>query len=162
METEELSALELDLLANDILTQILGEDITGTSFLAELQKNMLELMERLSSYTVQYLQSINNTSYRVLDTVMPRFGDLESTYHEQRNLDIHRIDPMDHLFKARHLEVATRKATTVLGLSSSKGEGYAQVDLGGEVDVVHESVIHYNVPIGSVFVDPLSDVGVEM
>lgn len=159
MDTESLSALELDLLANDILTQILGEDITGTSFLAELQKNMLELMERLSSYTVQYLQSINNTSYRVLDIVMPRFGDLDSTYHEHRNVDIHRIDPMDSKFKAKHIELATRKSVAVLGLSSSKGEGYAKIDLGGEVDVVHDSVIHYNVPIGSVFVDPISNVG---
>lgn len=157
---DELSALELDLLANDILTQIMGEDITGTSFLAELQKNMLELMERLSSYTVQYLQSINNTSYRVLDTVMPRFGDLESSYHEQRHIDIHRIDPMNSLFKARHQERATRHSVAVLGLSSSKGEGYAKVDLTYDVKLVHNPTVHYNVPIGSVYVEPTSDVGV--
>jgi len=161
LDTEQLSDLELDLLANDILTQILGEDITGSSFLAELQKNMLELMERLSSYTVQYLQSINNTSYRVLDTVMPRFGDLDSTYHEHRNLDIHRIDPMNHLFKAKHLETATRQSLTVLGVSSSKGEGFAKIDLGGvgEPDVVHTSTVHYVVPIGSVFVEAQGDLG---
>lgn len=159
MDTESLSDLELDLLANDILTQILGEDITGTSFLAELQKNMLELMERLSSYTVQYLQSINNASYRVLDTVMPRFGDLDSRYLIHEQLDIHRIDPMNHLVKVKHLETAMRDSTTVLGLSSSKGEGYAKIDLASEVTVIHNPTVHYNVPIGSFSVTPTSDVG---
>lgn len=159
MDTVELSDLELDLLANNILTQILGEDVAGTSFLSELQKNMLELMGRLSSYTVQYLQSINNTSYRILDTVMPRFGNLDSEYLIYEHLDIGRINPMDHLVAVKHKERAMRESTTVLGLSSSKGEGREDIDIGVDVSVISNPTVHYNVPIGSVVPDVTSDLG---
>jgi hypothetical protein len=160
LETETLSPLELDLLANDILTQILGKDITGTSFLAELQKNMLELMSRLSSYTVQYLQSINNASYRILDIVMPRFSDIDSRYFERRYIDIHRINPTNHLIKVKHDIKTPRQSLRILGKSQSQGEEHIGLDLGLDVTLLNVPSVHYSISIGGVRTAVTSDVGV--
>lgn len=82
-------------MANNILTTVTGQEIGSASALAQLQDSMLSLMGRLSSYSVQYLKTINSTSYRILDTLMPRFSDLASHYFTHQPIDIHRLDPMN-------------------------------------------------------------------
>lgn len=157
LDYAELGPLDLDLLAGEILGLILGEDVSSTSFLADLQKNMLELMGRLSSYTVQYLQSINNTSYRVLDTVMPRVSDVDSRYLESRWVDIHRISAISTDLQSHTLQRAYRQNVGALSVSNSKGEGKADIDVGVTISVTNNPRHDARVPIGGVRMTVLSE-----
>lgn len=157
LEYAELGPLDLDLLAGDILGLILGEDVSSTSFLADLQRNMLELMERLSSYTVQYLQSINNTSYRILDTVMPRVSDVDSRYLESRFVDVNRITALSTGVGTRTLQRAYRRNVGPLSVSNSRGEGNAHIDVGVTVTVTNNPRHEHHIPIGGVRMTVLSE-----
>jgi hypothetical protein len=143
----QLGSLDLDLLANNILTGVTGEEIGNASALAQLQESMLDLMGRLSSYSVQYLQSINSTSYRILDTVMPRVSDLDSTSRTGFPVDIHRVQPITTAMKTHRSNFDRRAGVRPIRLSASKGLGKATIDLGTTIEMTQNVVAHFNVNI---------------
>lgn len=69
------NALEADLLANEILAHATGTNLKASQSLKEMQAAMLRLMGQLSSYSVQYLQSINRNPIKVVDWPAIRPGD---------------------------------------------------------------------------------------
>lgn len=71
----ELSRLEADLLARDLLATVTGIEAGSTGSLKELQRAMLRIMTQLSSYAVHYLQDINSDAYRTIDWPTIRSGD---------------------------------------------------------------------------------------
>jgi len=147
-----LGDLDLDLLANNILTAVTGEEIGSASALAQLQKSMLDLMSRLSSYSVHYLQSINSTSYRILDTVVPRVSDVDSTSRTRRPVDIHRVEILTGHMKTHRKNFKRRPGVRPIRLSASKGYGKAIIRLGTEIEMTQNVVAHFNVSIQGVSV----------
>lgn len=75
LQIENLSELELDLLAADIYTAATGQDITTTKSLAEVHAAHLKLMGKLSSYSIQFIQQINSGSLKIVDRPYLRMGD---------------------------------------------------------------------------------------
>ena len=60
----------------EIYKESTGFDINATTAAADLQKAMISLMEQLSSYSIQFVQSINNTSIKVINWSALRLGDI--------------------------------------------------------------------------------------
>lgn len=88
LEIPTFNALECDLLANSILRRATGVDLTSTLNLREMQGAMLRLMAQLSSYSVQYIQSINTQPIQVIEWPAVRVGDdyVKGKDHTQLNV----------------------------------------------------------------------------
>lgn len=75
LQIENLSELELDLLATDIYTTATGQDISTAKSLSEVHAAHLKLMGQLSSYSIQFIQQINSGSLKIVDRPYLRMGD---------------------------------------------------------------------------------------
>jgi hypothetical protein len=68
-----------------------GIDLTNTNSVANLQAAMIAIMEKLSSYSVQYLYEINNGEIQDVDWPMVRVGDVDINasmeMYEEQNVD---------------------------------------------------------------------------
>ncbi len=79
--------LELDIFALDILKTATGVNLSTSKSLRDLQAALLRLMEQLSSYSIQFIKSINGVTFRVADNIAIRLGDIDSA-----NEDLIRVD----------------------------------------------------------------------
>lgn len=75
LEIASFNALECGLLADAILKRATGTDLNSTLNLREMQGAMLRLMTQLSSYSVQYIQSINSNPIGIVEWPAVRIGD---------------------------------------------------------------------------------------
>jgi hypothetical protein len=75
LDIASLTDLEQDLLATQVLSVATGANLKKSQSLKEMQAAMLAIMTQLSSYSVQYLQSINSDPIRVPDSPVIRLGD---------------------------------------------------------------------------------------
>lgn len=71
--------LESQLLAETLVSHATGANLNVTTSLRDIQTAMLRIMSTLSSYSVQYLQSINDQPLLVTDWPMPRIGNIHAT-----------------------------------------------------------------------------------
>lgn len=85
------SELEADLLANQIATICVGANLKVVQSLRDIQSAMLGLMSHLSSYSVQFLQSINTSPIKVVDWPAIRPGDA-SRHLSHEDLLTHGVD----------------------------------------------------------------------
>ena len=74
LDMPQFTRLEHELLANLLVSHATGANLNITTSLREIQAAMLRIMATLSSYSVQYLQSINSQPLLVTDWPMPRIG----------------------------------------------------------------------------------------
>lgn len=72
----QFTRLEHELLADLLVSTATGANLNVTTTLREIQTAMLRIMSTLSSYSVQYLQSINTQPLLVTDWPMPRIGNV--------------------------------------------------------------------------------------
>lgn len=70
LSLDEFSELEAGLLATYLLNKATGQDLKISMSLRDIQASMLALMAQLSSYSVQYLQTINKYPIKVIDWPM--------------------------------------------------------------------------------------------
>lgn len=138
------------MLANNVITTVTGQEIGSASALAQLQDAMMQLMGRLSSYSVQYLTTINSTSYRILDTLMPRFSDIASVYHTAEPIDIHRIEPLTLGLSTSHKTLRRQAGVRPIRLNNSLGEGSVNVDLSMMFNITDNAVARYRVSLEGV------------
>lgn len=59
----DLSALDLDTLYSEVVEVATGADLTSRTSLASIQQAMLDLMDRLTSYSVHFLRTISQDSF---------------------------------------------------------------------------------------------------
>lgn len=79
LDIPSFSALEAGLLADILVSYATGANLNTTTSLKDIQAAMLRIMSTLSSYSVQYLQSINTQPLIVTDWPMPRIGNVLGT-----------------------------------------------------------------------------------
>ncbi len=79
LDMPQFTRLEHELLANLLVSVATGANLNVTTTLREIQTAMLKIMSTLSSYSVQYLQSINTQPLLVTDWPMPRIGQIDGT-----------------------------------------------------------------------------------
>jgi len=74
----DLSTFDMEQLYVDCVKAATGEDLINRKTLSELQKSMLGLMRQLSSYSVQYLRTINEEDFWYIGTPTIRLGDISN------------------------------------------------------------------------------------
>lgn len=74
---EELTELEAGILCEQIIEKATGADLTKVDSLREMQAAMLRIMTQLSSYSVQYLQDINDDRIHTVEWPAVRVGDID-------------------------------------------------------------------------------------
>jgi len=92
LDIETYNDLELALLAEELFMETTGSKLRRTMSLRDIQGAMLRIMRQLSSYTVQYLQSINTTPLVVIDWLVPRIGNMDISGQDHIPVQIHTID----------------------------------------------------------------------
>jgi hypothetical protein len=70
------SASDYDLLYQSLVQAATGLNLTSSNTLANIQKAMITMMQRLSSYSVQFLSEINDSAIKDIDWPMVRVGDV--------------------------------------------------------------------------------------
>lgn len=73
------------MLAEEIFNRITGKDLTKGNSIESIQENMVRLMEKLSSYNVHYVKTINSQDVTVLNPPSPKIGLLRSGAEGQIN-----------------------------------------------------------------------------
>lgn len=79
LDMPQFTRLEAGLLADTLVSYATGANLNTTTSLREIQTAMLRIMSTLSSYSVQYLQSINTMPLIVTDWQVPRIGKIAIT-----------------------------------------------------------------------------------
>lgn len=81
----DMSNTDMEQLCLDTINIATGANLVKIITLGEIQRELLRLMGRMSSYIAQYLRNVEYTKFSVLGIVMPRLGDY-SAYSESGNL----------------------------------------------------------------------------
>lgn len=71
----DLSVEDCQTLASDLLTQATGQDLVNVASVSEIQAAMVRFMRQMSSYTVQWVQTINSSTVKFTDDGGIRVGD---------------------------------------------------------------------------------------
>ena len=75
-DIEGLAVTEYEELAKSIIGAVTGADQHGTITMKELQAAMLAIMVQLSSYSVQFIQTINDSGFKYVGLPAIRLGDI--------------------------------------------------------------------------------------
>lgn len=85
LQLDTYSDEDLDLLATELLKAATGADQNSQLTLKQIQGSMLKLMGQLSSYSIQFLQTINDSPIKVVDwqQISPTDPDVHVDHHAQ-------------------------------------------------------------------------------
>jgi hypothetical protein len=147
LDIQTFTYIESDLLAVQLLERCTGADLRKTKTLREVQAAMLRLMSQLSSYSVQYLQSINSFPIRTSDWGAIRIGDDFTVGAGGKQVDIldAQVMSIDDYGK-RHLAL-THDDTGPLSMTHIAGHAYVESDIGLEWSKSGQINLHEQVEI---------------
>ena len=94
MDFREYSDLECELLSNALIAAATGTDLKITLSLKTLQESMLKIMAQLSSYSVQFIQTINSDPIKVVGWKQISPTELESEGDAESFANIVRVRPL--------------------------------------------------------------------
>lgn len=83
-----------DLFYASILSELTQSSAQKVTSLEALQRAMLNIMRDLSSYSVQYIQTINSSAYRVLDIPFIKPGNIDTRGEALHRVEIPTIAPV--------------------------------------------------------------------
>lgn len=95
LDVPTLTELEAGLLATQILSVATGANLNVSQSLKDMQTAMLRLMAQLSSYSVQFLQSINTNAIKVVDGPIIRVGDEHVHMGDDFQVDLPMADTLE-------------------------------------------------------------------
>lgn len=149
LDIPSLSQAQLATLASAIVVAATGTDVSKVESLADIQAAMLGIMTQLSSYTVQYIASINTTPIIEMEHPSIRLGDVmvetsDDTYVE---IDWFTIQSLE----ASGSNVAVGLVDLTLSAYQEEASGEATYSIPQGVDVIFspDAIIGYKVPIGT-------------
>lgn len=136
IELDGMSVDDLTYMAATILEQV-SSGLIGNSELSigNVQKAMLEIMKSLSSYTVQYVQTINDSNYLIANILTLRGFGIHSTYKSKSNVRISDATVIPK-HKPKSLVDHTLKPNVEEEIKSSSDSTVITIDLGMDFDIV--------------------------
>lgn len=141
LDMPSFTTLEAGLLADTLVSYATGANLNVTTSLREIQTAMLRIMSTLSSYSVQYLQSINTMPLIPTDWPVPRIGALlgEGGDHIQGiSIDVKLFNMRDQGF------VEDRLFTVGLGEDPPLTiKGYAKDRIDNSLDITPHGAMTY-------------------
>lgn len=91
----DLTQADFAVLVLDIFKEATGIGLNTTVSLANLQRAMVSLMEKFSSYSIQFVTNINNSNIKVLNWAAIRPGDIKHHSDFNRTVDQNNIRVLD-------------------------------------------------------------------
>lgn len=118
LDVPTYTMLEADLLAVQLYSRCTGQNLKVSRSLKELQTAMLRLMRQLSSYSIQFLQSINSAPISVVEWPLIRPGDHAGYVKHQDYIQTIDLDIQDvHTRRKTRLDIDLAEVST--GLESN-------------------------------------------
>jgi hypothetical protein len=148
--------LECTLLADTLVSHATGANLNMTTSLREIQTAMLRIMATLSSYSIQFLQSINVQPLIVTDWPMPRIGNItgESGDHiEGVSIDIALLDVTDQGFVSDFLPGVGWQNDPELQVS-----GFVYDRIEWDIDVISRGSLRYDYKVEIPHLDILNEI----
>lgn len=97
IDTSAMGRVEYQLLFGSIFNAITGADLSNAKSVREIHSAMLRIMRALSSYSVQYIQTINDSPVKIVDGKFPKqtIPELDETEYKYIDVDIPTILDVD-------------------------------------------------------------------
>lgn len=147
LDIETFSPLECDLLATQLLERCTGADLNKTKSLREIQAAMLRLMGRLSSYSIQFLQSINNYPIVTVEWPMVRVGDDEVFGRGDEKVPVVNVNVLDYAFLGKSSAAITHDDIGAKFETHERGHAGGELDVGLEWNTTDDITIYERLEI---------------
>jgi len=132
LEDITYTANETIALINNLLNNSTGYLVDPTKIVSNIQHAMIGIMKQLSSYSVQYVSSINASKIRPINRAMIRVGDKDATNHGLDYVEIFNGDIIDqqNSAKAEYISIITNddnKYSSIINPLQVKQNSYIQI-----------------------------------
>lgn len=154
---DEMNEIEARSLADELFEESTGLRIAASSSVNRRQRNVLAIMERLSSYSVQYLRQINDETLRQLENVTPRVEEKQWWSYEFRYHNANGIRPISksHISYEEH-DWIKRKNIHLTDIRTNLLRHKTSIDPTTRMVVTDANDAHFNMSIGSLRPDFLT------
>lgn len=131
---DQYSMDQLDEIVVSLVNQAIGADLQVVQDMKVIHRSMLDIMSQLSSYSVQYIQQINQDAIVMIDNPHLRWNDLGSTGGDSLRLPLTPVGPEDLQAKGKEYFVQSLDNVHIQSLDSYTGH-QVEMDLGLEFEL---------------------------
>ncbi|MNX93874.1 hypothetical protein D3C86_1260840 [compost metagenome] len=89
IDTTAMGRVEYQLMYSTIFNSITGADLSNVNSVRQIHASMIRIMQALSSYSVQYIKTINDNPVKIVDGKFPKqsIPKLDETEHKLIDID---------------------------------------------------------------------------
>lgn len=144
IDISDLSLVDLDTMATSILFT-LSEGVLGktSNSLQDIQSSMLGIMRQLSSYSVQYIKTINDSNFKIGNILSIRGGNSKSSIRGFEHVTVSDIGCNDLKLKVKILADVDFKPSMKERIDSITADKSASIELGLDFNVSTSVKIKY-------------------
>jgi hypothetical protein len=161
LDIPSLSQAQLATLASDIVVAATGVDNSQVESLADIQAAMLGIMTQLSSYTVQFIASINTTPIIEMEHPSIRLGDVLVETSDDSYVEIDNITVQDLQATGKAVLDCLVDLTLTSYQQAAGGEATFNVHQGVKVECSPNADVNYKVPIGAKLMSVTDNLGTD-
>lgn len=160
---DTMSELQYQDFANSIFLLSTGLDLKNINSVRAIQEAMIRLLQQLSSYSIQFLTRITDSSVTVLDRPIIRVGDVDSKATEEARLKIRtavlRTFGKGRMGKKWHVGVGVKLDDSTIKVSS-KIQAYYDIRTGFTANTKVVTQRRVKLPLAKINVKRGLDIGI--